>query len=90
MLDIAETNGYNKSRKDNNDMREGARQRGRLTVLEAAARLAITPEAVRVAIRGGKLSATLQYRQYWISEKSVSEYPATRQAEAGRRSRRRK
>ncbi len=71
-------------------MKEGARQTGRLTVLEAAARLAITPEAVRVAIRTGKLSAALQYRQYWITEKSVAAYPATRQAEAGRRYRRRK
>ena len=71
-------------------IREGARMTGRVSVQDAADRLGITQEGVRVAIRSGKLTAVLRYRQYWISEKSLADYPASRQAEVGRRYRRRK
>ena len=45
-----------------------------LSVAEAAARLGITPAAVRAAITGRKLAAVLKNGQWWVHPNSVASY----------------
>ena len=60
---------------------------GLLTVQQAAAILDMTDEGIRFAIRCGRLPGVKKYRQYWVSEKAIENYPSTRQAVTGRRCR---
>lgn len=50
-----------------------------LTTNEAAAILGVTPCAIRVAIRRGRLAAKRVGRDWWIKERDLRGYAASRQ-----------
>jgi excisionase family DNA binding protein len=55
-----------------------------MTTAEAAARLGITPEAVRKAIKRGRLVATKHGRDWLIDAVEVERYAATPKDKGGR------
>ena len=60
-----------------------------LTTTEAAARLGVTPEAVRKAIKRGHMTATKHGRDWLVSEEEVERY-ADKPRNKGGRPRKRK
>lgn len=55
-----------------------------MTTAEAAARLGVTPEAVRKAIKRGNMTAAQHGRDYWIEAEEVDRYAAAPKDRGGR------
>lgn len=56
-----------------------------LSTNQAATALGITPDAVRMAIRAGKLDATKRGRDWWITRAEVDRYARGRRQSEARR-----
>lgn len=56
-----------------------------LSTYQAAVALGITPDAVRMAIRAGKLDAIKRGRDWWITRAEVDRYARERRQSEGRR-----